>query len=486
MGDAVGTAVDTLLLRYIMIRFLETYHPEAMEGLLRSRELLIRGKGGKKDEKGNLIPFGSSAVRTAAFTDTELELARRLTEPLGIDVSRAKRQARGQDTRTGDLFIFEDESALATTVLSEEQKRQDRLGGDFYLADLGRAAQAVEEAFFSRPKSKGAKLLQDFLGRTGAPEMAQWDFRYEDLRPQALQDYYESSLGTAVQLTWNERTKEFEVAVGKTQRQRKELGAYYTDSRLCRFMVERTLKPLFEERLEVLRKAVSSKDVDSAKRAFKRIVELTICDPTMGSAPFLRSAFDYLSEQYLPLCRAIADARTSLPALFDEVSKDFPFLASKGGVMDEDGVGRWEWHILRRMLYGVDIDLKAVCIACQTFALSALKYLRQGERFPSFFNINLKLGNALISPLQVADRAKLATDSGKAIAELIRLRRDAMSLPNTEKAYERLAALLKDTDEIKGPDRSRPRTGTDCSDTGGVHRGDATVLLGARVSRSVL
>ena len=119
--------------------------------------------------------------------------------------------------------------------------------------------------------------------------------------------------------------------------------------------------------------------------------------------------------------------------------------------MDDEGVGRFEWHILRRMLYGVDIDLKAVCIACQTFALSALKYLKQGERFPSFFNLNLKLGNALISPVKPSDRAMLAENHGAKIARLIQLRREAMTLPNTEKAYESLAELLKEIDAVKGP-----------------------------------
>ena len=143
--------------------------------------------------------------------------------------------------------------------------------------------------------------------------MAQWDFRYEDLRPQTLQDYYESSLGAAVQLSFNARTKDFEIAVGQSKRQRKELRAYYTDPRLCRFMVERTVKPLFEERHGRLRQAIARKDQAAAQTALDAILGMSICDPTMGSAPSLRSAFDYLSEQYLPLCRDIADAKAKAP-----------------------------------------------------------------------------------------------------------------------------------------------------------------------------
>jgi hypothetical protein len=63
-------------------------------------------------------------------------------------------------------------------------------------------------------------------------------------------------------------------------------------------MVERTVKPLFEERLGRLRRAIAGKDQSAAQMALNAILGMSICDPTMGSAPFLRSAFDYLSEGY--------------------------------------------------------------------------------------------------------------------------------------------------------------------------------------------
>jgi hypothetical protein len=341
LGDAVAEAVDTLLLRYIMIRFLDALHPESSGGLPKSDAALKRGK--PKHESTN----------------------------------------------------------------------------------AGRAAREIEDAMLRKPSSRGARVIQNFLGRT-ADSRQQCGFRYEDLRPQTLQDYYESALVRPVRLTYDEQSESLEVTAGNGQRRRKELGAYYTDPRLCRFMVERTVKPIFEQRLEELRKAIASKSLAAARRAFEAVVYMSVCDPTMGSAPFLRSAFDYLSEQYLAARRTIAEAVTALPDLFEEVSRDFPFLASRGCKMDEEGVARWEWHILRQMLYGIDIDLKAVRIACHTFALSPLNYLKESERFPSFFNINLKVGNALISPVKPADRPKLAEHYGKEISELIALRRRAL------------------------------------------------------------
>ena len=117
-----------------------------------------------------------------SFSDTELELARQLTEPLGIDVSKARKKAKGKDERQPDLFAFEDEAALAETVLSEEESAPHA-----WVETSTLPTSAVPRAPLRRHfwpiRSRRAKLLQDFLGRTRAPEMAQWDFRYEDLRP---------------------------------------------------------------------------------------------------------------------------------------------------------------------------------------------------------------------------------------------------------------------------------------------------------------
>lgn len=391
LGEAVAAAVDTLLLRYVMVRFLEAYHPDAMNGRLPSVEVPKRGKKRRKE--------------------------------------------------------------CVKTVLEEETKREAVLGGDFYPADLGRAAREVEEILLKKKGSAGSMLLRDLLVRTGDTANARRGFRYEDLKPKTLQDYYEESLSTAVRLTHNRATKQFDIDVVNGNQQRKELGAYYTSPHLCRFMVERTVKPLFDERLESLRRAVAAKSADEARRAFDAVMNFSVCDPTMGSAPFLRSAFDYLTEStvYFRLREYVKDAKEKVPALHREAARAYPFLTSHLGKTDTDGIFGWEWHVLRRMLYGVDIDLKAVRIACQTFALSSMRYVKQGERFPSFFNINLKVGNALISPSGPSGREELARKYGPELAKLIGLRRKAQTLQNTEEAYAELIELFREVDVIKRP-----------------------------------
>ncbi|HYG08491.1 MAG TPA: hypothetical protein VD835_00825, partial [Pyrinomonadaceae bacterium] len=373
--DAVVAAVDTLLLRYIVARFLEAYHPGEI--------------GGGYEDAG------------------------------------------------------------VASALEEEGKRQHRFAGDSYRGGLAEAAQAVQRELLRDPGSRGSKLIQEFLGRTD--DRARREFRYEDLRPKTLQDYYESSLGLAIQLTCDEESSGFKFDIGESKRRRKELGAYYTEDRLCRLMVERAVKPLFESRLDMLRQSVMDRDAGGARKAFDAIVNFSVCDPTMGGAPFLRSAFDYLSGQYPRLCRILIEAKKLIPAFYHEATNELPFLCEEKRGMDGEDVGRWEHYILRRMLYGVDIDLKAVNVACQTFTLSSLDYIEQVEGLPSFFNLNLKHGNALVSPTKPCDRAELSRKQGKEIGELIKLRREAKTLPDTSQAYEALATLFRKIDEIRSP-----------------------------------
>ncbi|HEX8072835.1 MAG TPA: hypothetical protein VF546_23015 [Pyrinomonadaceae bacterium] len=311
-------------------------------------------------------------------------------------------------------------------------------GGDFHLADLHEAARALETALPARRQFQ----CDDFR-----------QFRYEDLRPKTLQDCYEDSLAHVARVAYDADAGRLRVEVGACNRRRKELGAYYTNERLCRFMVERTVKPIFKERLERLRAAAERGDAAEARAAFEAVMNFSVCDPTMGSAPFLRSAFDYLVEStnYARLRRHVAALKRRHPALHDEIVAEYNFLGARAGRSRAGGIGGWEWHVLRRVLYGVDVDLKAVRVACQTFALAPLCHLKHAERFPSYFNVNLKHGNALISPTRPSDRARLAAEHGAQLAELIRLRRRAQSLPNTEAAYAELVELCRAAERVRRP-----------------------------------
>lgn len=427
LGDALAGAVDTLLLRLILMRFVEAYYGE-LDGLRGVRDLLHDG-----GVENTSFPIGGPLFENlAGFDETQRQLAQVVDRALNPDVSKAKKN-KLLEPRQLDLFIGKPQ--LADELESEENARKARLGGDFYLGELAEAATALEKRFLSKPKSRGARALTEFLGRTAEDD--KWDFRYEDLRPQTLQDYYEEALGTAVQIAYSKADDALNVEVTKSKRQQKERGAFYTNAQLCRFMVEKTVKPMFDARREELRAAIKSKDTGRADAALRAIVGMRMCDPTMGSAPFLRSAFDFLSEQYSALVETLAHARDTLPAVWAQWGREFPFLTDNT-LPDEQGAGKWEWHILRRMLYGVDLDRKAVCIASQTFALSSLRYLPEGERFPSFFNVNLKLGNALINPIRPSEYAALSKKHRAALGEAVKLRHVAATTSDYQKLNDAL------------------------------------------------
>ena len=88
-----------------------------------------------KEGKDEFFPFGGAPVTVVSFSDTELELARQLTEPSALTCRKPGRRRRARTSGSWISSAFEDEAALAKTVLLEEAKRASRLGGDFYLAD---------------------------------------------------------------------------------------------------------------------------------------------------------------------------------------------------------------------------------------------------------------------------------------------------------------------------------------------------------------
>ena len=75
------------------------------------------------------------------------------------------------------------------------------------------------------------------------------------------------------------------------------------------------------------------------------------------------------------------------------------FLLSDGS--DLDDLSRWGEYILKNMIYGVDLDIRAVYISSQVLTLSSLQMIRNCQHFPTFVNLNLKQGNSLISPVRL-------------------------------------------------------------------------------------
>jgi len=83
-------------------------------------------------------------------------------------------------------------------------------------------------------------------------------------------------------------------------RDRQQSASYYTPEVLTRCLVKYALKELFKQQLDPL--------PSDAARA-ERILQLTVCEPAMGSAAFLNEAVNQLADAYLDHAQRAANER---------------------------------------------------------------------------------------------------------------------------------------------------------------------------------
>lgn len=138
-------------------------------------------------------------------------------------------------------------------------------------------------------------------------------------------------------------------------RDREKSASYYTPHSLAECLVKYTLK----ERL---------KDIETDE-----ILNLTICEPAMGSAAFLNEAIDQLSEEYLK-----------------RKQRDLKKIISQDEYIYEKQ--RVKMHIADHNVYGVDLNPIAVELAEVSLWLNTI---HKGAHVP-WFSLQLKCGNSLI------------------------------------------------------------------------------------------
>ncbi len=114
---------------------------------------------------------------------------------------------------------------------------------------------------------------------------------YRTLEVQQLGSIYERLLERIPR-----RDEDGHVEVTVSPYARKDSGSYYTPQELVDLVVEQTLGPLVEERIEAFRN-----DPDKANDPAAALLSLKILDPAMGSGHFLITAIDWLTARILDL-----------------------------------------------------------------------------------------------------------------------------------------------------------------------------------------
>ena len=196
---------------------------------------------------------------------------------------------------------------------------------------------------------------------------------------------------------------------------RKDSGSFFTPQELVDLIVDRTLKPLAEERLKAFEnKAVELKNDRRPKAQRKAellkldpaeaVLNLKVLDPAMGSGHFLVTAVDFLSDTiadligYVPVVPEWLDGDYVSP-LVNRVAtirreilqraKESDWVLDEKQLTDQAIIRRM---VLKRCIYGVDknpltVELAKVSLWLHSFTVGAPL---------SFLDHHLRCGDALI------------------------------------------------------------------------------------------
>ncbi len=167
-----------------------------------------------------------------------------------------------------------------------------------------------------------------------------------------------------------ETVDEGSLYVTNDEGERKATGAYYTPDYVVTYIVEETIDPLVDEiRDDLVDQGFETGTQEYLGAFLRRVTQLKILDPAMGSGHFLTGATGYLAEEVMKEVREVE--------------------VEMGVAFNEQHVRR---EIAKECIYGVDINGMAVELAKLSMWLETLA----ADRPLAFLDHHLKTGNSLI------------------------------------------------------------------------------------------
>lgn len=374
-----GYSLDRL--RELTLVMLPTEHAEYGTHLYESLAVLFR-----------LVDQGHCSL------DSAVELVETATSDLGEGLTFNSLRA--------DLFLpaataFIDEvklsdaelqKVLAHLLLSKEQKGRDR--GFISYADLGiNQLGAVYEGLMSYTGFFAETRLYE-VAKDGSAEKGSWVVPVERSQGIDPKDFVKTTnpiTGEVHSVIHEEGSFVFRLA----GRERQQSASYYTPEVLTRFTVSQALEELLDQ--------------DGTKTAAAEILELTVCEPALGSGAFALEAVRQLAEQYL---------KRRQEELGEKIDPDaYPRELQKAKA-----------SIALHQVYGVDLNATAVELAEISLWLDTMV---EGLQAP-WFGLHLKRGNSLIG----ARRAVYSRDQVNSKAWLKSVPRDIPVADLAEDVHE--------------------------------------------------
>ena len=264
------------------------------------------------------------------------------------------------------------------------------------------------------PDSKIAPIIYS-LSHVQDPHGTHRFVNYRDMSAQQLGSIYERLL------EHEPMREDGEITIRLNPYARKDSGSFYTLQELVDLIVDRTLKPLAEERLKAFEdKAAALKSIrrpkDERKAELQKldpaeaVLNLKVLDPAMGSGHFLVTAVDFLSDyiaeliEYVPtvpdwlngdyvspLVKRVETIRSEIIRR----AKESDWVLDETQLTDQAIIRRM---VLKRCIYGVDknpltVELAKVSLWLHSFTVGAPL---------SFLDHHLRCGDSLIG-LSVSD-----------------------------------------------------------------------------------
>ena len=253
------------------------------------------------------------------------------------------------------------------------------------------------------------------LSHTRDPRSGRRFVNYRDMSVQQLGSIYERLLEREPA-----RDDAGKITIRPNPYARKDSGSFYTPQELVDLILDHTLKPLVEERLQAFEEKSRQLKSDRRPKPERRadllkldpaeaVLDLRVLDPAMGSGHFLVTAVDFLSDyvadliEYVPAVPEWLDEYSS--PLVDRVAairrdilrraEESKWVIDEAQLTDQAIIRRM---VLKRCIYGVDknpltVELAKVSLWLHSFTVGAPL---------SFLDHHLRCGDSLVG-LRVSD-----------------------------------------------------------------------------------
>jgi type I restriction-modification system DNA methylase subunit len=212
-----------------------------------------------------------------------------------------------------------------------------------------------------------------------------------------------------------EVVEEGELYLETDEEERKKTGSYYTPHYIVEYIVENTLGPIVDERIEQFEEAMAEIDeimeeagptdrgvggkLDAPRRrAREALLSLRVCDPAMGSGHFLVHAVDYITNRIGAVALERDWTVNPIREELDDIRSDILDSLDEQDVQIHDPEDRLDDFtllkrlVMKRCIYGVDLNEMAVELAKLSLWLRSFTV---GAPL-SFLDHHLKAGNSLI------------------------------------------------------------------------------------------